>query len=126
MKADLLFVGLNMNVIIQKKMRQKKAHFVDDALNSRSIIYLNADTVVVCHPYQNFWLRACFIWQKHFCRFLPLAEQLAQMVIWEVRNGWPAQLAMTAVIAQFNGQMLSSFQCWQALSALFLSAMCEL
>jgi len=30
MKVDFLFVGLNMNVVIQKKKRQKKAHFVDD------------------------------------------------------------------------------------------------
>jgi len=50
MKADFLFVGLNMNIIIQKKMRQKKAHFVDDALNSRSIIYLNADTLLLFSP----------------------------------------------------------------------------
>jgi len=39
-----------MNIIIQKKMRQKKAHFVDDVLHSRSITYLNADTVVVFPP----------------------------------------------------------------------------
>jgi len=61
MKADFLFDGLNMNIIIQKKMRQKKAHFVDDALNSRSIIYLNADTLLLfAPPYQNFRLRAWF------------------------------------------------------------------
>jgi len=36
-----------MNLFIQNKMRQKKAHFVDDALKSRGIIYLN---VVVVSP----------------------------------------------------------------------------
>ena len=33
MKAEFLFVELNMNIIIQKKMHQKKARIVDDALN---------------------------------------------------------------------------------------------
>jgi len=32
MKADFFFVSSNTNIIIPKKMRQKKAHFVDDAL----------------------------------------------------------------------------------------------
>jgi len=64
------------------------------------------------------WQRLfCFIRQKHFCRFLPLAEdELVQMVIWEVRNAWPAKITMTSVTAQFNGWVLSSFQCRQAFS----------
>jgi len=33
---------------------------------------------------------------------------------------------MTSVTAQFNGQVLSLFQCRQAFSGLFLSAMGEL
>jgi len=49
-KADFLFVGLNINIIIQKKMRQKEAHFVDDALKSRGIIYFNANTLLLFSP----------------------------------------------------------------------------
>jgi len=72
MKADFLFVGLNMNVVIQKKKRQKKAHFVDDALKSCGVIYLNVDTLLLFAPppYQNLWLRACFVPPQDFCIFL--------------------------------------------------------
>jgi len=48
-----------MNIFIQKKKRQIKSHFVDDALKSRRIIYLNVDTLLLlATPYQNFWLPA--------------------------------------------------------------------
>jgi len=41
-------------------MRQKKAHFVDDALKTRGIVYSNVEIwLLFAPPYQNFWLRAC-------------------------------------------------------------------
>jgi len=43
-QADFLFAGLNLNRIIQKIKSQNKANFVDDALKTRGIIYLNVDT----------------------------------------------------------------------------------
>jgi len=36
MKADVLFVGLNLNTYVQEK-RQKHARFMDDALKTRSM-----------------------------------------------------------------------------------------
>ena len=36
MKADFLFVGLNLNTIFRRK-RQKHERFMDDALKTRSI-----------------------------------------------------------------------------------------
>ena len=39
-KTDYLFAGLNLNRIIQKKKRQKKAHFMDDALKQGALSYI--------------------------------------------------------------------------------------
>jgi len=39
MKAGFLFVGRNLNRIIQKKKYQKKARFMDDALK-RGLFYI--------------------------------------------------------------------------------------
>ena len=50
MKADFLFVGWNLNRIIQKKKYQKKAHFMGDALKTRAIIFKCWDLLVVCSP----------------------------------------------------------------------------
>jgi len=51
MKADFLFAGLNQNRIVQKKQWQKKAHFMDGALKTNRITYLNVgDLVLVCPP----------------------------------------------------------------------------
>jgi len=50
MKADFLFAGLNWNRIIQKKQCQKKAHFMDDALKTRGVIYLNVETGFLFAP----------------------------------------------------------------------------
>ena len=65
MKADFLFAGLNLNRIIQKKKCQTMLHFMDVALKTRGIIYLNVETwLLFAPPYQNFWLRA-YPWLKH-------------------------------------------------------------
>jgi len=50
MKADFLFDDLNLNRIIHKKKCQKKAHFVDDILKTRGIIYLNFETWLLFAP----------------------------------------------------------------------------
>jgi len=36
-KTDFLFAGFSLNRIIQKKKRQKKAHFMDDALKQGAL-----------------------------------------------------------------------------------------
>jgi len=43
-KTDFLFAGLNLDRIIQKKKCQRKAYFVDNALKTRGITYLNLET----------------------------------------------------------------------------------
>jgi len=53
-KADFLFVSLNLNRIVQKKKYQKKAHFMDDALKTRAIIYLNVETWLLFAPLSKF------------------------------------------------------------------------
>jgi len=51
MKADFLFAGLKLNRIIQKKKCRKKVDFMDDALKTWSIIYLNVDAwLFSAHP----------------------------------------------------------------------------
>jgi len=51
MKANFLFAGFNRNRKIQKNKCYKKAHFMDNALKTRGIIYLNVETsVLVCPP----------------------------------------------------------------------------
>jgi len=35
MKIDFLFAGLNLNIIIQNKKRQKNSRFMDDALKRK-------------------------------------------------------------------------------------------
>jgi len=58
MKADCLFAGFNLNRIIQQQ-GQKKAHFMNDALQTRGNIYLNVEAwLMFAHPYQNFSLCA--------------------------------------------------------------------
>jgi len=59
MKADFLFADLNLNRIIQKKKCQKKAHFMDDALKTRGIIYLNFESWLLFVPPSKFLPRAC-------------------------------------------------------------------
>jgi len=55
-----------MNRSIQRKKCKKKTHFMDDTLKTRGIIYLNVVTwLLFAPPYQNFWLRACWLW-SHF------------------------------------------------------------
>jgi len=54
MKADLLFTSINLHIIIQEKKRHKKAHFMDDALKTRGIIYLNVETSFDCPPLSKF------------------------------------------------------------------------
>jgi len=50
---------LNLNLIIRKKITRKIARFVDDALKTRGIKYLNIGTWLLFDPtYQNFSLRA--------------------------------------------------------------------
>jgi len=44
MENNFLFAYLNLNRIIQKKKRQRIVHFMDDALETRGIIYLNIET----------------------------------------------------------------------------------
>jgi len=39
MEVDFLFVGLNLNRIIQKKKCQKKAHFKDD-VSKQGALYI--------------------------------------------------------------------------------------
>jgi len=80
MKEDFLFVGLNMNIIIQKKMWQKKAHFVDDALNSRSIIYLNADTFLLFAPPLSKFLATRLVTSIH-CSLQVTQSVVAQRVL---------------------------------------------
>jgi len=60
MKADFLFAGLNQNRTIQKNRCQNKAHFMDDVFlkNKGHYIFECWELVLVCPPYQNFWLRA--------------------------------------------------------------------
>jgi len=59
MKADFIFVGVNVNIIIQKKTPEK-AHFMDEGLKIKGIKYFNVETRLLFAPsYQNFWLRAC-------------------------------------------------------------------
>ena len=57
MKIDFVFV-LNLNIFIRKK-RQKNARFMDNAFKNKGhYIFQCWDLDVVCHPYENFWLRA--------------------------------------------------------------------
>jgi len=43
-----------------EKQRHKNASFIDDALKTRGIKYLNTDTwLLFAPPLSNFWLRAC-------------------------------------------------------------------
>jgi len=45
MKADFLFVGLNLNIVVQERNRQTNAHFVDDVLKTRrKYKYSNVET----------------------------------------------------------------------------------
>ena len=55
-KTNFLFTGLNLNRIIQKKKRQKKAHFMDDASKQGAICYIFKcwNLVVVCPPPSKF------------------------------------------------------------------------
>ena len=48
-KADILFADLNLNIIIQKKKCQKKAHFMD-ALKTRGFVHLNNETCCCLPP----------------------------------------------------------------------------
>ena len=57
MKAVFLFTGLNLDIIIQKKKRQKKAHFMDDALKTRGTVYLNVETGLLSSPFPKFLAR---------------------------------------------------------------------
>jgi len=50
MKADFLFISLHLKIITQKKNRQKKTHFIDDALKTRGITYLNVETGLLFAP----------------------------------------------------------------------------
>jgi len=46
---------------MQNKSAKKNAPFVEDALKTRGIIYLNVETSsLFAPPCQNFWLRAWF------------------------------------------------------------------
>jgi len=40
----------------------EKAQFMDDALNTTGIIYLNVETWFLFATHQNFWLR---VWEEH-------------------------------------------------------------
>jgi len=49
-QTDFLFAGLNLNRIIQKKKRHKKAHYLDDALKTSGMIYSNVETWLLFAP----------------------------------------------------------------------------
>jgi len=49
-KTDFLFAGLHLNRIIQKTKCQKKAHFMDNALNTSGLTHLNVDTWLLFAP----------------------------------------------------------------------------
>jgi len=40
MKTDILFAGVNVGMVIQKKKRQENAHFMDEGLKIMGIKYL--------------------------------------------------------------------------------------
>ena len=51
MRANFLFTGLNLNRTIQsEKEVPERAHFMDDALKTRGIIYLNVETWLLFAP----------------------------------------------------------------------------
>ena len=102
MKADFLFVGLNINTIIQKKKRQEKAHFVDDALKSSGNIYLNVDVVVVC-------LIATPLWKFLATRLLP-----GRPILDPMDSGIPADFASTPKVDEV-GKELQSERCGVAM-----------
>ena len=67
-KTDFLFAGLNLNIIIQKKKCQKKAHFVDDILKTRGIVYLNVETWLLFAPPSKF-LATRLVMTQRICTF---------------------------------------------------------
>jgi len=44
MKIYFLLAGLNLNIIAQEKKHQTNAHFMDDALKTNCVKYLNVAT----------------------------------------------------------------------------------
>ena len=60
-KIDLLLAALNLNLIVENKSARKNARFMDDALKTRGIKYLNIGTwLLFSRLYQNFWFRDWF------------------------------------------------------------------
>jgi len=88
MKAGFLFVGLDTNTIIQKKKRQKKAHFVDDALKSMGIIYLNVDTLLLFAPRQSKFLATRL--DRHTQILFDRLESFSLLVFTVARNTQPS------------------------------------
>jgi len=50
MKADFLYAGVHANIIIKKKKRQKKAHFLDKSVKIRGIKYINVENRLLFAP----------------------------------------------------------------------------
>jgi len=53
MKIYILFAGINLNLIIQKKAPENVC-FMDDALKTRGIEYLNVETWLLFAPLSEF------------------------------------------------------------------------
>ena len=67
-KIDLLFAGLSLSTI--QEIRQAKAPFVDDALKTWSIKYLNVESSLLFTPQSKFLTTG-----------LPADRQCCQMVV---------------------------------------------